>query len=60
MLWALNATDLEKENVFSAVTAVDGQLTRPLLAGDDMQLGRKGRNGDHRLPCYVCARYSQL
>lgn len=43
------ATDLEKEDVLSPVAAVYGQLAGALLAGDDVQLGGKGGNGNHRL-----------
>ena len=51
---------LEQENVLSTVAAVYGELTRSLLAGDDVQLGGEGCNGDHRLACYVSPRHRQL
>lgn len=40
---------LEQEHVLCAVAAVDGELTRALLGGDDVQLGGKGGDGDQRL-----------
>ena len=52
--------DLEQEDVFSAVTAVYGELTWPLLAGNDMQLGCKCCNGHNRFPSYVGSRHRQL
>lgn len=42
--------DLEQEDVFSSIAAMNGELAGALLAGDDMQLRGKGSNGHHRLP----------
>ena len=42
--------DLEQEDIFSTIAAVNGELAGALLAGDDMQLGCEGCNGHHWLP----------
>ena len=51
---------LEQEDILSTVAAMNGELARPLLAGDDMQLRRKSCNGHHRFSCYVCPGHRQL
>lgn len=39
---------------------MDGQLSRPLLAGDDGELRSKGCYGDNRRACHICSRDCQL
>jgi hypothetical protein len=51
---------LEQEHVLGAIAAMDGQLAWPLLAADDLQLGRKGGDGHQRLTRDVGPRHSQL
>lgn len=51
------AVYLEQEHVLGTIAAVNGELARPLLGRDDMQLRRKCCDGDHRLACNVGARH---
>ena len=43
-------TNLKQEDILGSIAAVDGELAGALLAGDDVQLRRKGGYGNHRLP----------
>mmetsp|Transcript_10854 Transcript_10854/g.22568 ORF Transcript_10854/g.22568 Transcript_10854/m.22568 type:complete len:327 (-) Transcript_10854:940-1920(-) len=51
---------LEEEDVVVAVAAVDGQLARPLLGRDHVQLRRERGDGDHGLARHVGPRHRQL
>ena len=53
-------TCLEQKHILSAVGSMDCQLAWPLLAGDDVQLGRKGCNGHKRRVGDIGARHRQL
>ena len=51
---------LQQEHVLGTIGAVDGQLARPLLAGDDRQLGGECCDGDDGGAGDVRPRHSQL
>jgi hypothetical protein len=48
-LFSSAAAHLEQEHVLGAIATIDGELARPLLGADDVQLGRKGSDGDEGL-----------